>query len=189
MAPRLPLDVTCLTWAMAYPSPATGLQLPPSASAIARGGCFRKPAVARTLPGTSALGFQLPRGCMCFLSCQCAAFLVLRLLLSVPLSSQDDHRKYGPRWDANKTTVPAHHRCLCHASKHHAFGWTTNASGTSWSRVGCGWGSVRGLIGCYWPALGAAVAGVGGAHQTDGRCHLGADMGMQVRRETAPAPV
>lgn len=98
----------------------------------------------------SALGFQLPRCCMCFLSCQCAAFLVLRLLLSVPLSSQDDHRKYGPRWDANKTTVPAHHRCLCHASKHHAFGWTTNASGTSWSGVGCGWGLVRGLIVWSW---------------------------------------
>ncbi|EMP32149.1 Mediator of RNA polymerase II transcription subunit 15 [Chelonia mydas] len=41
----------------------------------------------------------------------------------------DDHRNYGQRWDANKTTVPAYHRCICHASKLHSFGRTANATG------------------------------------------------------------
>ncbi|KAK2537988.1 Med15 [Columba livia] len=41
----------------------------------------------------------------------------------------DDHRTYGPRWDANKTTVPAYHRCVCYAAKLHSFGRTANATG------------------------------------------------------------
>lgn len=46
-----------------------------------------------------------------------------------PSVLKDDHRNYGQRWDANKTTVPAYHRCICHASKLHSFGRTANATG------------------------------------------------------------
>lgn len=58
--------------------------------------------------------------------CSCAV-----LTLACRSASQDDLCRGGPRGDASQATVPAHHRRLCHASEHHAFGWTANAAGTA----------------------------------------------------------
>lgn len=48
-----------------------------------------------------------------------------------PSVLKDDHRTYGPRWDANQTTVPAYHRGVgvCYTTKLHALGRTANATG------------------------------------------------------------
>lgn len=54
-----------------------------------------------------------------------------------PSVLKDDHRTYGPRWDANQATVPAYHRCVCSTTKLHALGRTANATGIYWVTARC----------------------------------------------------
>lgn len=54
-----------------------------------------------------------------------------------PSVLKDDHRTYGPRWDANQTTVPAYHRGVCYTTKLHPLGRTANATGIYWVTARC----------------------------------------------------
>lgn len=70
-------------------------------------------------------------GCMCFfliLPVHCISCFAITFVCC-PSVLKDDHRTYGPRWDANKTTVPAYHRSVCYTAKLHSYGRTANATG------------------------------------------------------------